>query len=92
MESKRLSIIVQGMVQGVGFRYFTRNVALKIGLSGWVRNLYDGRVEIEAQGSDEQLMIFISEVRTGPPMSRVEGFHMTEIALKESEIGFVILH
>ena len=46
----RVHAVVAGLVQGVGFRYFTVMTAGKLGLGGWVRNCYDGSVEVEAQG------------------------------------------
>lgn len=48
-------LCVTGMVQGVGFRFFAINRARKYGITGWVRNLYDGRVEIEAEGNRSDL-------------------------------------
>jgi acylphosphatase len=69
MESRRVSIIVKGLVQGVYFRYFTHEAALKIGISGWVRNLPDGNVEIEAQGTEDKLELFLKQVRKGPKLS-----------------------
>ena len=63
MESrKRILIIVKGLVQGVYFRYFTREAAAKIGVNGWVRNLSNGDVEIEAQGTEDKLDLFLEQV------------------------------
>lgn len=64
-------IIVQGRVQGVGFRYFTRTQADKINVSGWVRNTPDGAVEIYAEGTRAHLKEFIDHIRSGPPGSAV---------------------
>ncbi|NPV00433.1 MAG: acylphosphatase [Brevinematales bacterium] len=66
-----LRAIVRGRVQGVGFRYFVQRRAENIGLTGWVKNLYSGDVQIEACGSDEQVSALIEELRKGPPMSDV---------------------
>jgi acylphosphatase len=55
-------IQVSGRVQGVGFRWFTRRAAEQLGLAGRVRNLPDGRVEIEVAGSPERLEAFRSQV------------------------------
>ena len=51
-ETIRAHIVVSGMVQGVGYRYFTVRNAMKLGLTGWVRNEYDGTVLLEIQGSE----------------------------------------
>lgn len=65
-------IIVTGRVQGVGFRDWVVRTAQRGGLTGWVRNLKDGRVEILAAGEDEPLQALVEECRTGSPLSRVE--------------------
>lgn len=51
----RKHILFFGRVQGVGFRYYSVNMATHLGLTGWVRNLYDGSVEMEVQGSEEDI-------------------------------------
>ena len=63
---------VSGRVQGVGFRFFVLEAAEQEGLSGWVRNLPDGRVEIAAEGDREAVERFEGLVRRGPPAARVE--------------------
>lgn len=65
-ETFRLHAFVEGRVQGVGFRYFTMEVAQRYGLTGWVRNRWDGKVEIIAEGEHEQLNRFLAELRRGP--------------------------
>ena len=64
--------LVSGRVQGVGFRYFTQEAAMVEGLSGFVRNLPDGRVEIEAEGEAEALERFSRRIARGPSLARVE--------------------
>ncbi len=54
-EYKRLHVFLSGLVQGVGMRFFVKNQAESLGLTGFVRNLEDGRVEIIAEGSEKQL-------------------------------------
>ncbi|OGG43640.1 MAG: hypothetical protein A3F84_21405 [Candidatus Handelsmanbacteria bacterium RIFCSPLOWO2_12_FULL_64_10] len=66
-----LHILVDGVVQGVGFRFFTERMAGRYGLSGWVRNLPDGRVEIEVEGEEGVLNAFMRDVRRGPPHAHV---------------------
>ncbi len=59
--------IISGRVQGVGFRYFTEATAHREGIAGWVRNLSDGCVELQAEGDDEALAALMTAVRKGPP-------------------------
>ena len=64
---------VSGRVQGVGFRNYVENVAEKIGVHGYVRNRRDGRVEVFAMGSPEELKRLRGALERGPMMSRVDG-------------------
>jgi acylphosphatase len=61
-----MHILVEGRVQGVGFRYFVQAQANQLGLTGWVRNLEDGRVEILAEGEKKDILELLDRVRTGP--------------------------
>jgi acylphosphatase len=65
----RLHIWVSGRVQGVGFRMYAYGSANRLNLVGWVRNRYNGDVEIVAEGPQDILLILLSEVRMGPPAS-----------------------
>ncbi|MHA1630741.1 MAG: acylphosphatase [Candidatus Heimdallarchaeota archaeon] len=66
-------ILVKGLVQGVSFRAYTKRKANSLGLSGFVRNLTDGDVEIKVEGSEEQIYRLIKWLRNeGSPASRVE--------------------
>jgi len=64
---------VKGSVQGVGFRYFAQRAAQRLGLTGYVKNLRDGRVEIYAIGSKRQQAALRSELERGPGASSVSG-------------------
>ena len=64
--------LVQGRVQGVGFRYSALREAERLKLSGWVRNSADGDVEIWAEGPPETLDLFFAWLRKGPPYARVD--------------------
>ncbi|MBI4811188.1 MAG: acylphosphatase [Ignavibacteriales bacterium] len=64
-------IIVRGLVQGVGFRYFVYNRAIRLGLNGFVRNLYNGNVDIEVEGERSLIEEFIEEVKVGPRAAKV---------------------
>ena len=70
---KRLHVFVSGRVQGVFFRARTRDRALGLGLTGWVRNLADGRVEAVFEGQEADLEAALSWCGQGPPRSRPEG-------------------
>ncbi len=65
-------LYVSGIVQGVFFRAHTTRIARALGLTGWVRNLDDGRVEIKAQGARKSIDEFIAWCRHGPPAASVE--------------------
>lgn len=84
----RVHIVVSGMVQGVGYRYFTVTVALKLGLTGWVRNLMNGDVELEAQGARGDVAMLISRLKLGPKWSGVERVAVDEIPLRSGEANF----
>jgi acylphosphatase len=70
-EKYQLHAYVKGRVQGVGFRYHTLKSAQKYGLKGWVRNLYDGRVEVLAEGEHQNLNLLLADLRKGPVSSDV---------------------
>lgn len=63
---------VVGRVQGVGFRWFVRENARRLGLAGWVRNLPDGSVEIAAAGIEQSVQRLAEVVRVGPDGARVD--------------------
>jgi acylphosphatase len=69
-------IVVQGIVQGVGFRYFVYHQATKLALNGYVRNLSNGDVEIEAEGERSLLEIFLAEIKVGPRFAHVKDLHI----------------
>ncbi len=60
---KRLHIYYSGLIQGVGFRFTAERIALSLGLTGWVMNLSDGRVEIVCEGKEAVLKIFLQKIR-----------------------------
>jgi acylphosphatase len=69
--NQRLHAIVEGWVQGVGFRAFVLDLSSQFGLSGWVRNTTAGHVEIVAEGNKQQLDQFLAFVWSGPRMSQI---------------------
>ncbi len=71
-------VFVSGQVQGVGFRWFVRELAVALRVKGWVRNLRDGRVEAWFEGPPEALAMLLERLReVGPPA------HIDEVALEE---------
>jgi acylphosphatase len=86
-----LHLYVSGVVQGVGFRFYAINRARAYGVTGWVKNLYDGRVEIEAEGTRDRLVPFLEEMRIGPRSARVRGVQeqWNEIAFPRYQ-GFTV--
>ncbi|WP_276959225.1 acylphosphatase [Allomeiothermus silvanus] len=70
---KRIVVLVTGEVQGVGYRAYARKRAMELGLCGYAENLSDGRVEVVAEGSKENLEQFLEFLRKGPRLSRVTG-------------------
>lgn len=74
---KTIHAIVKGRVQGVCFRYYTKQTADRLGIKGWVKNLYSGDVEVLAQGSEEQINQFTQWLAHGPPSAIVSDL-MTE--------------
>ncbi len=70
-------MIVRGRVQGVGFRWSTRERARELGLGGWVANLEDGGVEVSAQGEATAVDEFVEWLRRGPASARVESAAVT---------------
>ena len=82
-------IFVSGRVQGVAFRWYTRDQALELGVRGWVRNLADGRVEAWVEGEDEAVEAMRRWLEAGPAQARV-----TQAEVREGEAkgctGFAI--
>lgn len=78
----RVHATVSGLVQGVGYRYFTVTAARRLGLTGWVRNLRDGDVELEAQGRRADVDVLLNRLQTGPRWSRVDHVAVQTIPLQ----------
>lgn len=81
---KAFYALISGRVQGVNFRSFTRKNAKALGLRGYVKNLEDGEVEVEAEGEEEKLKELLELIKKGPRMANVRDF---EVEWKEPE-GF----
>jgi acylphosphatase len=81
---------VSGRVQGVGFRFFVYETALIEGVSGWVANLADGRVDVLVEGDAEAVERVERKLRRGPPAARVEAVDIVNAAPSERYTGFEI--
>jgi acylphosphatase len=88
----RKTIVVSGRVQGAGYRYFARDLAEDLGLTGWVRNAPGRSVEIEVQGKDEDVEDFCQKLREGPPLARVTDIQISELSALLKESGFDIAY
>lgn len=77
---RTVGYVVEGEVQGVGFRYFARREAQRLGIVGWVRNRRDGAVEGQAAGPDGAVEAFLSRLSRGPAMANVTNVDLTEIS------------
>lgn len=69
---ERLHAVVRGRVQGVSYRFYTRDMAASLGLTGWVANRSDGSVEVVAEGPRPALDQLLDWLRRGPPLARVD--------------------
>lgn len=76
---KRVRVVVGGVVQGVGYRYSMRIVAERAGAADWVRNLSDGTVEAEIEGTPEQVDTVLVWMSEGPPGARVASRDVTDL-------------
>lgn len=65
MAAKRIHVFYAGNVQGVGFRYTAQDIAMSLGLKGWVKNLMDGRVEVVIEGREKDLKEFLDKILKG---------------------------
>lgn len=87
-----IHIILQGRVQGVGCRWLCKMLADKLNIAGTVSNLDNGDVEIYAQGSQESLDIFVSEIKKGlSPVMRVNSMTISEVDTDKKLNNFVII-
>jgi acylphosphatase len=86
--ASRFKAKVSGVVQGVGYRAFVCRQTRALGVKGYVRNLYDGSVEIVAEGPEEVLRLFLKALRTGPLRAHIEEVHVEWQGAEGSFTGF----
>jgi acylphosphatase len=83
-------IIVEGRVQGVGFRHFAQRRGALLGLAGYVMNLKDGRVRVHAEGPRPVIEELARMLEKGPPLSRVEGVAVRWLPASGRFAGFEV--
>lgn len=84
-------VLIEGIVQGVGFRQFVRYKARKLGVVGWVKNLPDGRVEALFEGDAKNVEKMVEISKRGPYLARVKKITMDEIQPSIRHIAFDII-
>jgi acylphosphatase len=87
---RRVHVIVKGVVQGVGFRFFTQDRARQYELSGFARNRPDGTVEVEVEGQEKSVGAFLRELRVGPRSADVTGMEVEDKPAEGDFDGFRI--
>ena len=90
MTNVRAHVLVSGLVQGVGFRYFVFNRAINLGLVGFVQNIFTGEVEIDVEGNRSSVEEFIKEVKVGPRIAHVKDLKIEWLTCTNSYTNFDI--
>jgi acylphosphatase len=90
VSNARLHAMVTGRVQGVSFRYFVVDQAADLDLKGWVRNRWDGSVEVTAEGPHQKLDQLLQALRQGPPLAWVEDVDFAWLEFTGEFIGFSV--
>jgi acylphosphatase len=85
-------VFYEGRVQGVGFRYTARQVATGFDVTGWIRNLSDGRVELLAAGEPEEVAAFLKAIEESALASFIRNQTATELPFPTGLRGFEIVH
>ena len=80
-------LTIEGLVQGVGFRYFMQRRARGLGVTGWVRNRADGSVEAVVQGSADAIAAMIAQAKQGPRTARVTNVKVSDAAGQFRDFG-----
>lgn len=90
MNKKAVQLRIEGRVQGVGFRYSVQSIAARLGISGWVKNEYDGSVSVFCEGDASKIDTFIRWCRKGPSYSRVSRVDIKILPYRGVYSGFTI--
>jgi len=86
----RVHLLISGRVQGVAFRYYTQDIAQSLGIKGWVRNCWDGKVEIVMEGEEDRVKELIDWCYQGPGSAIVEKVDVEWEEYREEFITFGI--
>ncbi len=86
----RASILVKGLVQGVGYRWFVNRNATSLGLKGFVENLYDGTVRVEVEGDRSLIEELVAKLKVGPRSAQVNDIRITWSEPMHDFKGFMI--
>jgi acylphosphatase len=89
---RRVHVLIHGKVQGVFFRYHTYELAKKLGITGWVRNTSDGRVEAVFEGDGDKIEKILEFCKRGPSLARVEKVEVKEEKFKGEFRDFKIVY
>ncbi len=89
-DRKRCFGCASGRVQGVGFRYFVQSQAQLLGVTGWVKNMEDGTVTMELQGTTDQLAQLTAKIRAGSFFIKVEQLQLSDVTVVKGETVFEI--
>ena len=89
---KRIHVFYSGRVQGVGFRFTAEEAAKQLGVTGWVKNLRAGRVELVAEGEETALQTFLERIRTGPMRNFIQRAEVLWSHATEEFTEFEILY
>lgn len=87
----RRAATIRGRVQGVSFRWYTREEAERLGVTGWVRNDADGTVRLEVQGDPHDVEALLRWCRDGPPQARVDDLVVEDLPVSGAGAGFAIV-
>ena len=87
---ERIYVVVQGQVQGVGFRWFVQSLANAYQITGWIRNMENGMVEMELQGDSSALPLLLNKIRKGDRFIQVENISSKSIPVQPKEKRFSV--
>ena len=83
-------VFFEGRVQGVGFRFTVKQIAKEFDVSGWVKNLPDGRVELRTQGEEDEVTDFVREIRESALTHHIQNVEINDISPLDGVAGFSI--